>query len=55
MIGAMLRDRGGATAIEYAMIAALIAIGIISSLTTMGTSVEQMFADLLPAFQGPTP
>lgn len=49
---ALLRNRDGGTAIEYAMIAALIAIGLITSLTSMGLSVEQMYADLLPAFSG---
>ena len=49
MIG-MLRDRNGHSAIEYAMIGALIAIGLIAAMTSMGTSVEQMFADLMPAF-----
>ncbi|MBI1188169.1 MAG: Flp family type IVb pilin [Alphaproteobacteria bacterium] len=44
-----------ATAIEYSMIAALIAILIISSLFTMGTTVEDMFEALMPAFAGPTP
>jgi len=49
---ALFRNRQGATAIEYAMIAALIAIGLISAMTSMGESVEQMFADLMPAFAG---
>lgn len=49
-LGAFLRDRAGATAIEYGMIAACVAILIISSLFTVGVSVEQMFADLMPAF-----
>jgi pilus assembly protein Flp/PilA len=49
---ALFNDRSGASAIEYAMIAALIAIGLISAMTSMGNSVEQMFADLMPAFDG---
>lgn len=49
---ALLQDRRGASAIEYAMIAALIAIGLISAMTSMGLSVEQMYADLMPAFAG---
>ncbi len=49
---ALLRDRRGATAIEYGMIVALATILIIAALTSMGQSVTQMFADLLPAFTG---
>jgi pilus assembly protein Flp/PilA len=48
----LLRDRRAHTAIEYGMIGALIAIGLITAMTSMGTSVEQMFADLMPAFAG---
>ncbi len=47
---AFLTDRRGATAIEYGMLAALFAILIISSITTIGISVEQMFADLQQGF-----
>ena len=39
----LLRDEKGATAIEYGMIAALIAVIIIGAITTIGT-------DLLAAF-----
>jgi Flp pilus assembly pilin Flp len=51
-MSALFRDRRGGTAIEYAMIAALIAIGLIAAMGSMGLSVEQMFADLMPAFAG---
>jgi pilus assembly protein Flp/PilA len=47
---AFLKDRRGATAIEYSMIAAFVAIGIISAIGAIGLSVEDMFAKLLPAF-----
>ena len=47
---AFLCNRAGATAIEYGLIAACVAILLISSLVTIGVSVEQMFTDLLPAF-----
>lgn len=40
---ALLQDRSGATAIEYGMIAACVAILLISSLETIGTAVEDMF------------
>ena len=46
----LFKDKRGATAIEYAMIAACVAILIISALASVGQSVSQMFAELLPAF-----
>ena len=35
--------RKGATAIEYGLIAALIAVGIIAAATTLGTSLSSLF------------
>jgi pilus assembly protein Flp/PilA len=42
----LLKDEGGATAIEYGLIAALVAVGIILALTTMGTSLNGVFNDI---------
>ncbi len=39
-----LHDQGGATAIEYGLIAALIAVVIIVGLTNLGTSVNGTFS-----------
>ena len=36
-------DDSGATAIEYGLIAALIAVGIIAAATTLGTSLSGLF------------
>ena len=36
-------DDGGATAIEYGLIAAMIAVAIIAALTAFGASVQGMF------------
>jgi pilus assembly protein Flp/PilA len=38
------KDRSGATAVEYGLIAALIAVVIIASVTTLGTSISNKFA-----------
>jgi pilus assembly protein Flp/PilA len=38
-----LKDESGATAIEYGLIAALIAVVIITALTTVGTNVSTVF------------
>lgn len=42
----LLRDLGGATAIEYALIAALIALAIIGAITTLGTSLGDAFTGI---------
>lgn len=38
-----LRDESGATAIEYGLIAALIALVIIGAVTTLGTNLSSKF------------
>ncbi|MCT7374522.1 Flp family type IVb pilin [Chelativorans salis] len=38
-----LKDESGATAIEYGLIAALIAIGIIAAAGTLGTEISETF------------
>jgi pilus assembly protein Flp/PilA len=38
-----LKDESGATAIEYGLIAALIAVVLITALNTLGTSLEGTF------------
>lgn len=38
-----IRDEEGVTAIEYGLIAALIAVVIIAALTTIGTNLDAVF------------
>ena len=38
-----VKDESGATAIEYGLIAALIAVGIITAATTLGTQISTTF------------
>lgn len=38
-----IEDQDGVTAIEYGLIAALIAIGIVAALTTVGTDLQTVF------------
>ena len=40
------RDRGGVTALEYGLIAGLIAVAIISSVTTLGHNLSDVFSTL---------
>ena len=39
----VLRDRSGATAIEYGLIAALIAVAAVATMTTVGTNLSAIF------------
>ena len=41
------RDEEGATAIEYGLIAGLIAVGIIASVSSIGTSLKSMFESIV--------
>jgi pilus assembly protein Flp/PilA len=43
-ISALLRDETGATAIEYGLIAALIAVAAVSVLTTVGSNLKATFS-----------
>ena len=43
MVQKFLNDESGATAIEYGLIAALIAVGIIAAATTLGGSLSGLF------------
>jgi len=42
----LLRDETGATAIEYGLIAALIAVVIIGAVTVVGTSLSSTFTSV---------
>jgi pilus assembly protein Flp/PilA len=41
--GRLMRDENGATAIEYSLIASLIAIVIIASVSALGNSLSQTY------------
>ena len=43
MIRKFFKDESGATAIEYGLIAALVAVACIAALTAMGTSLSDLF------------
>jgi pilus assembly protein Flp/PilA len=46
-----LRDDGGATAIEYAMIASGIAVAIAATIVTLGSSVQGMYDGVATAMK----
>ncbi|AYQ43687.1 MULTISPECIES: Flp family type IVb pilin [Burkholderia] len=41
-----VRDQDGVTAIEYGLIAALIALGIVAALTTIGQDLSTVFSTI---------
>jgi pilus assembly protein Flp/PilA len=43
MFRKFIKDESGATAIEYGLIAALVAVAIVGALTTLGGSLTTMF------------
>ena len=46
MFTRFIKDESGATAIEYGLIAALIAVAIIAGATQLGTTLNAKFADI---------
>jgi pilus assembly protein Flp/PilA len=46
ILKSFLRDESGATAIEYALIASLIALVIVASVTTIGTKLIVPFTEV---------
>lgn len=48
----MLKDSKGATAIEYGLIAALIAVAAIAALTTIGDELELTFNKVGDSLEG---
>lgn len=48
----ILRDEAGATAIEYGLIAALIAVAAISAMQTLGTNLSSTFTTVSDELAG---
>jgi pilus assembly protein Flp/PilA len=45
-INKLIRDEAGATAIEYGLIAALIAVAAIGAMTALGTTLKDTFNEV---------
>lgn len=45
-VARFMNDESGATAIEYGLIAALIAVGIIAAATTLGNGLSNIFSEI---------
>ena len=46
----LVHDEQGATAIEYALIAAGIAVAIVAAVSTLGSATNNLFASVAAAF-----
>ncbi|HYC67167.1 Flp family type IVb pilin [Brevundimonas sp.] len=51
-ISQFMSDESGATAIEYGLIAALIAVVIIAAVTALGTNISTKFGEVATAIGG---
>jgi pilus assembly protein Flp/PilA len=51
-INKLFRDEAGATAIEYGLIAALIAVAAIAAMTSLGGTLRDTFTDVNDAMAG---
>ena len=47
----LLRDEEGVTAIEYGLIAALIAVAIVAAVTTVGTNLNGVYTKVANSMQ----
>ena len=51
----LIRDKKGATAIEYGLIAALIAVAAITAMQGLGTQLSNTFGNVSTAMKGSNP
>ncbi|WP_336970526.1 Flp family type IVb pilin [Sphingobium aromaticiconvertens] len=51
----MLKNEKGATAIEYGLIAALIAVAAIGAMTSLGSNLKGTFSNVSGNLKTPTP
>ena len=54
-VSRFMDDESGATAIEYGLIAALIAVVIISAVTALGTTIKTKFEAVTSGMNGTAP
>ena len=54
LIKRLIQDEEGATAIEYGLIAGLVAVAIITALSLLGDSLNNLFSDVATQVDGAT-
>ena len=52
LMSKFIKDESGATAIEYGLIAALIAVALIGGATAIGTSLDEKFNNVADRIDG---
>ena len=52
LVNRFIKDESGATAIEYGLIAALIAVALIGGATQLGKSLDDKFGDVAATLDG---
>ena len=52
IIARFVKDESGATAIEYGLIAALIALAIMTGATALGTAIDGKFSSIATSLTG---
>ena len=55
LVARFVKDESGATAIEYGLIAALIAVGIIAAAQVLGTQISATFTTVSDAMKNAAP
>ena len=53
-VGRFLADEEGVTAIEYGLIAALVAVAIVTAVTLLGTNLATKFRTICASIKGST-
>ena len=54
LVKRFLRDEGGATAIEYGLLVAVIAVVIVGSAIIVGTNLSTLFSEIAACLTGTT-
>lgn len=52
LLNRLIKDESGATAIEYGLIAGLVAVAIIAALTALGGSLDSLFTSVSGELDG---
>ena len=55
MFKKFLKDQSGATAIEYGILAAMMAVAVIAAVTTLGTELSALFGKIATALDDVPP
>ena len=54
-VSRFLKDESGATAIEYGLIAALIAVALVAAMGFLSNGLQTAFSDIQDTLENPTP